>query len=36
MSVTLDPGLYVSEIGRGIRLENNFLVTPDGPVILTR
>ncbi len=35
-SVTLDPGLYVSEIGRGIRLENNFLVTPDGPVILTR
>jgi Xaa-Pro dipeptidase len=36
MTVTLEPGLYVPEIGGGIRLENNFLVTQDGPVVLTK
>jgi len=36
MTVTLEPGLYVPEIGGGIRLENNFIVTPDGPVVLTK
>ncbi len=36
MTVTLEPGLYVPEINGGIRLEKNFLVTPDGPVELTK
>ncbi len=36
MVVTLEPGLYVPEILGGIRLENNFLITHDGPIQLTK
>ena len=32
--VTLEPGLYDSKIG-GCRLENDVLITKEGPVILT-
>jgi len=32
--MTVEPGLYLPEEGIGIRLENDVLVTPDGPVDL--
>ena len=34
MVITCEPGLYVKEEGIGIRLENDILVTEDGPVDL--
>ena len=34
MVVTLEPGIYLPEIG-GVRLEDDFLITDDGPVRLT-
>jgi Xaa-Pro aminopeptidase len=33
--LTVEPGIYVPNEGFGIRLENNILVTADGPVDLT-
>jgi Xaa-Pro aminopeptidase len=32
--VTVEPGIYIPEEGIGIRLENDVLVTPSGPVDL--
>lgn len=34
MVITLEPGLYLPEWG-GIRIEDDFLITADGPVLLT-
>ncbi|MFM8706050.1 MAG: aminopeptidase P family protein [Planctomycetia bacterium] len=34
--VTVEPGIYIPEEGLGIRLENDILVTEDGPVDLCR
>jgi Xaa-Pro aminopeptidase len=33
--LTVEPGIYVPDEGLGVRLENNVLVTEDGPVDLT-
>ncbi len=33
--LTVEPGIYLPEEGFGVRLENDILVTPDGPVDLT-
>jgi Xaa-Pro aminopeptidase len=35
MVFTCEPGIYVREEGIGIRIENNILITNDGPVDLT-
>jgi Xaa-Pro aminopeptidase len=35
MVLTCEPGIYIKEEGLGIRLENDILITPDGPVDLT-
>jgi Xaa-Pro aminopeptidase len=35
MVFTCEPGIYVREEGVGIRIENNILVTENGPVDLT-
>ena len=35
MVVTIEPGIYLPDWG-GIRIEDDVLVTPDGPEILTR
>ncbi len=35
MVFTCEPGIYIREEGIGIRLENDILITPDGPVDLT-
>ncbi|MBN2505277.1 MAG: aminopeptidase P N-terminal domain-containing protein [Verrucomicrobia bacterium] len=32
--LTVEPGIYIPEEGFGVRLENNVVVTPDGPVDL--
>jgi Xaa-Pro aminopeptidase len=32
--IACEPGLYAEELGGGIRLEHNYLVTSDGPVAL--
>jgi Xaa-Pro aminopeptidase len=34
--LTCEPGLYIREENIGIRIENNILVTKDGPVNLTK
>ena len=34
MVLTCEPGLYIREENCGIRIENNILVTKDGPVNL--
>ena len=36
MVLTCEPGLYIREENIGIRIENNILVTKDGPVNLTK
>jgi Xaa-Pro aminopeptidase len=33
--LTVEPGIYIPDEGFGVRLENNVLVTEDGPVDLT-
>ncbi|HEX4887009.1 MAG TPA: aminopeptidase P family protein [Luteibaculaceae bacterium] len=33
---TVEPGIYIPEEGLGIRLENNVLVTPSGPIDLMK
>ncbi|MEM1967444.1 MAG: M24 family metallopeptidase, partial [Nitrososphaerota archaeon] len=33
--VTLEPGLYVPGVG-GVRVENDFLITEEGPKQLTK
>jgi len=35
MVFTCEPGIYVREEGIGIRIENNILITENGPVDLT-
>ena len=35
MVLTCEPGIYIREEGIGIRIENDFLITADGPVDLT-
>jgi Xaa-Pro aminopeptidase len=35
MVLTCEPGLYIREENLGIRIENNILVTKEGPVNLT-
>jgi Xaa-Pro aminopeptidase len=32
--VTVEPGIYIPDEGIGVRLENDILVTPSGPVDL--
>jgi Xaa-Pro aminopeptidase len=32
--LTVEPGIYLPEEGFGVRLENDIVVTPDGPVDL--
>jgi Xaa-Pro aminopeptidase len=34
MVITLEPGIYIPEWG-GVRIEDDFLITPDGAVLLT-
>lgn len=34
--ITVEPGLYLPEEGIGIRIEDDVLVTEDGPVVLSR
>ena len=35
MIVTIEPGIYLPEWG-GVRIEDDVLITPDGPVVLTQ
>lgn len=35
MVITDEPGLYIKELGIGIRIEDDLLITPEGNVILT-
>lgn len=35
MVLTCEPGIYIKQEGIGIRIENNILITDDGPVDLT-
>ena len=35
MVVSVEPGLYIRELGLGVRVEDNFLITADGCVNLT-
>jgi Xaa-Pro aminopeptidase len=32
--LTVEPGIYIPDEGMGVRLENNVLITEDGPVDL--
>lgn len=34
--ITVEPGIYIPEEGIGIRIEDDVLVTKDGPVVLSR
>ena len=34
--ITVEPGIYIPEEGIGIRIEDDVLVTDDGPVVLSR
>lgn len=34
--ITVEPGIYIAEEGIGIRIEDDVLVTKDGPVVLSR
>lgn len=34
--ITVEPGIYIPEEGIGIRIEDDILVTEDGPVVLSR
>ena len=35
MVLTCEPGIYINEEGIGIRIENDILITKNGPVDLT-
>jgi Xaa-Pro aminopeptidase len=35
MVLTCEPGIYLRDEGFGIRIENNILITENGPVDLT-
>jgi len=35
MVITLEPGIYVADEAIGIRIEDDVLITPEGPVVLT-
>ena len=34
--MTIEPGLYIPEWNMGIRIEDNILITKDGPVNLSQ
>ena len=34
--ITVEPGIYIPDEGIGIRIEDDVLVTTDGPVVLSR
>jgi len=34
--ITVEPGIYIPEEGIGIRIEDDILVTRDGPVLLSK
>jgi Xaa-Pro aminopeptidase len=34
--ITVEPGIYIPEEGIGIRIEDDILVTKDGPVVLSK
>ena len=34
--ITVEPGIYIPEEGIGIRIEDDILVTMDGPVLLSK
>jgi Xaa-Pro aminopeptidase len=36
MVITCEPGLYIADRGMGIRIEDDILVTEDGPVVLSQ
>jgi len=36
MVITVEPGLYIEELGIGIRIEDDVLVTKDGCRVLTK
>ena len=36
MVITIEPGLYVEELGIGIRIEDNILITKDKAVVLSK
>lgn len=36
MVITCEPGLYVADRGMGIRIEDDVLITDDGPVVLSQ
>ena len=35
MLLTCEPGIYITDEGIGIRIENDILITKDGPLDLT-
>ena len=36
MIITVEPGLYLEKEGIGVRIEDDVLVTKDGPVVLSK
>ena len=36
MVFTVEPGIYIEEERIGIRIEDDVLITKDGPVVLTK
>ena len=34
--ITIEPGIYIPEENLGVRIEDDVLITNDGPVVLTK